>query len=139
MRSQFCASKTLSRTQKSPWIEHPAGLCFGAITRLQVRKRRRLGALAQENVVFGPTVLAHGAFKKPGNPLELPGLQPVEKPAPAIKPEQVFCLETKAETEKASKQQLHFSPILFVFRHPAPDGGHSISKWPAFSDSWQQI
>src|SRR5699024_9264356 len=30
-------------------------------------------------------------------------LQPVEKPAPAIKPEQVFCLETKAETEKASK------------------------------------
>ena len=65
--------------------------------------------------------------------------QPVEKPAPAIKPEQVFCLETKAETEKASKQQLHFSPILFVFRHPAPDGGHSISKWPAFSDSWQQI
>ena len=67
------------------------------------------------------------------------GLQPVEKPAPAIKPEQVFCLETKAETEKASKQQLHFSPILFVFRHPAPDGGHSISKWPAFSDSWQQI
>ncbi|WP_417093092.1 hypothetical protein, partial [Intestinimonas timonensis] len=48
------------------------------------------------------------------------GLQPVEKPAPAIKPEQVFCLEMKAETEKASKQQLHFSPILFVFRHPAP-------------------
>ncbi|KQH42850.1 hypothetical protein UC96_08605, partial [Campylobacter coli] len=52
-----------------------------------------------------------------------PCCQPVEKPAPAIKPEQVFCLETKAETEKASKQQLHFSPILFVFRHPAPDGG----------------
>lgn len=74
MRSKFCASKTLSRTQKSPWIEHPAGLCFGVITRLQVRKQRRLGALAQENVVFGPTVLAHGAFKKPGNPLELPGL-----------------------------------------------------------------
>ena len=73
MHSQFCASKTLSRTQKSPWIEHPAGLCFGAITRLQVRKQRRLGALAQENVVFGPTVLAHGAFKKPGNPNGLPG------------------------------------------------------------------
>ena len=53
----------------------------------------------------------------------MPASQPVEKPAPAIKPEQVFCLETKAETEKASKQQLHFSPILFVFRHPAPDGG----------------
>ena len=71
--------------------------------------------------------------------LQKAGSQPVEKPAPAIKPEQFFCLETKAETEKASKQQLHFSPILFVFRHPAPDGGHSISKWPVFSDSWQQI
>ena len=40
-----------------------------------------------------------------------PAAQPVEKPAPAIKPEQVFCLETKAETEKASKQQLQFSAI----------------------------
>ena len=38
----------------------------------------------------------------------------------------------KAETEKASKQQLHFSPILFVFRHPAPDGGHSISNGQFF-------
>ena len=74
-----------------------------------------------------------------GNEANADAFQPVEKPAPAIKPEQVFCLETKSETEKASKQQLHFSPILFVFRHPAPDGGHSISKWPVFSDSWQQI
>ena len=64
---------TLSNTEK-PVDRTSAGLCFGAITRLQVRKQRRLGALAQENVVFGPTVLAHGAFKKPGNSNGLPGL-----------------------------------------------------------------
>ena len=66
-------------------------------------------------------------------------LQPVEKPALAIRPEQVFCLKTRRQVEKAVKCQAHFRAIWTVCRHPVPDGGHSISRWPAFSDSWQQI
>ena len=65
--------------------------------------------------------------------------QPVEKPALAIRPEQVFCLKTRRQEEKAVKCQAHFRAIWTVCRHPVPDGGHSISRWPAFSDSWQQI
>ena len=66
-------------------------------------------------------------------------LQPVEKSALAIRPEQVFCLKTRRQEEKAVKCQAHFRAIWTVCRHPVPDGSHSISRWPAFSDSWQQI
>ena len=66
-------------------------------------------------------------------------LQPVEKPAPAIKPEQVLGLQTGTKREKAAKCQACFRAIRIVCRHPAQDGGRSISRWPVFSDSWQQI
>ena len=65
--------------------------------------------------------------------------QLVEKPAPAIKPEQVFGLKTRTKRKKEAKCEAYFRAIWTAIRHPVPDGGHSISRWPAFSDSWQQI
>ena len=44
--------------------------------------------------------------------------QPVEKPALAIRPEQVFCLKTRRQEEKAVKCQAHFRAIWTVCRHP---------------------
>ncbi|HJD18258.1 MAG TPA: hypothetical protein IAA01_08340, partial [Candidatus Fournierella excrementavium] len=43
--------------------------------------------------------------------------QPVEKPALAIRPEQVFCLKTRRQEEKAVKCQAHFRAIWTVCRH----------------------
>ena len=106
---------------------------------------KRLGTLKEYAENWGN----HYALPKPKTPEEkqkekerqaqlgLP--QPVEKPALAIRPEQVFCLKTRRQEEKAVKCQAHFRAIWTVCRHPVPDGGHSISRWPAFSDSWQQI
>ena len=52
--------------------------------------------------------------------------------------------EVKIETEKYKREKEakcpeYFRGIRAVCRHPAPDGGYSISRWPVFSNSWQQI
>ena len=52
--------------------------------------------------------------------IKYPAPQPVEKPAPAIKPEQVFCLETKAErgmhvgTEKTARGAAKIRRVITV-------------------------
>ena len=71
--------------------------------------------------------------KRPSNRGGWPQL--VEKPAVAIKPEQVFCMKSK----RTEKKEEDFLSILLVCGHPTLDGWRSISRWPAFSDSWQQI
>lgn len=70
--------------------------------------------------------------------ISLAAAQTVEKPVVAIKPQQFFCIETKKKMEKAAKCTAILLAISSVFRHPAPDGGLSISMWPVFSDSSQQ-
>ena len=47
-------------------------------------------------------------------------------------------MATGKEPEKAAKRLVYSEVIWPACRHPAPDGGPSISRWPAFSDSWQQ-
>ena len=127
--ANFCKENRTSFQQTAS-----SAACFSALIYAFFRPHQHFATFSVDAALFFIYIFSVDV-KKPGKTAGLSRFQLVEKPAVAIKPEQVFCMKSK----RTEKKEEDFLSILLVCGHPILDGWRSISRWLAFSDSWQQI